>query len=80
MLVIQASDLPDSVHGGFIAYLATQCVAGICWITDHATLIEDFDRLPEQAHLRIVRVNLKKLCHIEFCAAMREIYRNIEVS
>src|SRR5690554_7547431 len=43
--------------------MATQCVAGIGGVHDHATLAQNFHGLVDQPLLRVFRVNLEKLTH-----------------
>ena len=63
MPVIEFADPSDSVQCTFIPYMAAKCISRIRWINHHATLTDNVGRLPNQARLGVVRVNLEKLAH-----------------
>jgi len=50
-------------HGVLVAQMATQRVAGIGRVRDHAALPHDFRCLTDQSRLWIIRVDSEKLGH-----------------
>jgi hypothetical protein len=56
-------DPPDAFHGLLVPEVTTERIAGIRGINDHAAGAHDLGRAPDQADLRVFRVNFEQLCH-----------------
>ena len=63
MPFVDAADLPDAPRRVGVADVAAERVARIGRIGDHAAVAQDRRRLPDQARLRVGRVNLEELGH-----------------
>ena len=63
MFVIQLAQAANPLDRRLVTNMATNGVGRIGRIDDHAAGLDDFHRLFNQARLRILRVNLKKLTH-----------------
>ena len=64
VLFIDATDAAQALDGALVVELAHQRVAGIRGQGHDAAGLDDLRRLLDQAQLRIVRVNMKKLTHV----------------
>ena len=63
MALIDLSDRADAGHRVFIAQMTAKCVARIGGIYDDAAITDNGDSLPDQAQVRCVGMNRKKLSH-----------------
>lgn len=60
---VHAADGLQPFHGGFVAHLATECVAGVGGIGDDAALSHDVGGLFDESLLWVVGVDGETLCH-----------------
>ncbi len=65
MRVVDAANVADALGRADVAQLAAERVARVRRIGNDATLAQDDRRLPDQARLRVRRVNAEKLGHRE---------------
>ncbi|MNT77648.1 hypothetical protein D3C71_1644060 [compost metagenome] len=63
MIAVQLTDTADAFHGRLVFQFATQRVAGIGRIDDHPTFTQHIHRLVDQARLRVIWMDIKKLTH-----------------
>ena len=70
VLVVYPANLAQTVDGGFVVQMADQGIARIGGHGQHAALGEQCHGLFEQARLRVVRMDLKQLCHAETAALL----------
>jgi hypothetical protein len=67
MVTLQATDIPDSVHGLFVTYMTTQCVGRISRVNDDSPLIQNSHGFFNQTRLRVNWVNAEELTHGQLC-------------
>lgn len=67
-MFIQFANLYDAAYGFLIIDSASKGIAGIGWIDDNASDINNLDSLMNQALLRIFWMDFEKLAHV----ALRE--------
>src|SRR5450631_1939313 len=60
---VYPSQFPNALHGGGVTHMATQRIAGVGGIRDHAARPHNRSRLTDQAMLRIVGMNGEELRH-----------------
>ena len=77
MLVVGAANALNTLHSRFIANMATERVARIGRVDDEPTTIDDGNRLLNQASLRVVRVDFKKLRHKQIRKVRKAIIQEI---
>jgi hypothetical protein len=65
MPVVELADSTYALEGAFVTDMAAQRVGRVGGIHNDSPLPDNIGRLPYQPELRIVRVYLKKLAHIE---------------
>ena len=63
MGLINLTNPPQALGRRLVADMAAERIAGVGRVDDHATGAHDICCLPDQARLRMGRVNGKKLCH-----------------
>ena len=63
VLVIDLPQIAEPFGGNRIAHLTAQRITRIGWISDKAAATNDGGRLPDQARLRIDRMNAEVLRH-----------------
>ena len=64
VFLVNFADVQDFFHRVFVAELATQRIAGIGGVNNHAAVAHDVGGLLNQAVLRIIGVDGEKLCHV----------------
>ena len=69
MFVVQFADTLDALHRRFITDVTAKGVAGVGWINNQATLINNRYRLLDQSHLRVIGMNFEVLRHGSACRA-----------
>src|SRR5690606_35876721 len=65
MTCVDAADGADALHRALVTDVAAERITGVGRIHDNAAAADDFRRAPDQAWLRIVRMDGKKLRHGE---------------
>ena len=63
MVPVRLPDARDALHGGLVADLAAERVAGVGGIDDHAATAKDFNAALDQSWLRIDRMDGEVLAH-----------------
>ena len=63
MALVDAANRANAIDRGTIVQVTRECVAGVGRDRAHAAVIENLRGLAQQAHLRIDRVDRKKLRH-----------------
>ena len=61
--LVDAANRADAIDRGTIVQMARECIAGVRRDRAHAAVIENLRGLAQQAHLRIDRMDRKKLRH-----------------
>ena len=64
MALVNAANRANAIDRRPIVQMARECIAGVRRDRTHAAVIEDLRGLAQQAHLRIDRVDRKKLRHV----------------
>ncbi|EPN16627.1 hypothetical protein A259_13665 [Pseudomonas syringae pv. actinidiae ICMP 19070] len=72
VLVVQLAQAADTLDGALVADLATQRVGGICRVDHQPAGFYDFRGLFDQARLRVFRMDLEKLTHVNFLFRRRQ--------
>ncbi|MNF86960.1 hypothetical protein D3C84_694120 [compost metagenome] len=60
---IDAADAADALQRVLVTHLTTQGVAGVGGIGDDAPVLQDLNRLADEADLGIIRMYVKMLTH-----------------
>ena len=68
--LVDTADLPDAPRRDGVADVAAQRIARVGRVRDDAALAQDRRRLPDEARLRVGRMNLEELGH-ERCRGIR---------
>ena len=61
--LVDVADAPDPFHRRLVADVAAERVARVRRVGDHASVTDDFDRVPDEPRLRVLRVHRKILGH-----------------
>jgi hypothetical protein len=63
MFIIHAANAPQTIDRALVIEVTNQRIARIGRQGDNAARVNDLHSLPDQAQLRILRMNLKILAH-----------------
>jgi hypothetical protein len=63
VVLIGTPNAPDSIHGPFIANMATECIARVRRVCDQSALADGLDDLRYKPRLRIDWMNFNDFCH-----------------